>query len=147
MRHDPSCVRQNYLAILVAALACFVLEAVWYSAFLDAWLRGIGHNRQWLEKTGVSFPLQAVTALVSFAILAGCISAFTQLTGAQTALRGVRVAAALWVGCVLTTVATEYVFELRSYKIFSINTGFWLLAMILMGAIVGAWKKKDPKLK
>jgi len=27
-------VRQNYLAIVVAAIACFLFEAVWYSIFL-----------------------------------------------------------------------------------------------------------------
>jgi hypothetical protein len=30
----------------------------------------------------------------------------------------------------------------RTYKIFAINAGFWLIGMVLMGAIVGAWKKK-----
>jgi hypothetical protein len=48
----------------------------------------------------------------------------------------------LWAGCVLTTIAMEYVFEVRTYAIFSINAGFWLIGMMLMGAVVGAWKKK-----
>ena len=142
MPAGPPRVRQNYLAILVAAIACFVFEAVWYSAFLNAWLRGIGHTRQWLDATGVSLGLQCATALVSAAVLAATISAFTQLTGEHTARRGVKIAATLWACCVLTTMATEYVFEVRSYAIFSINAGFWLLGMMLMGAIVGAWKKK-----
>ena len=50
--------------------------------------------------------------------------------------------AMLWAGCVLTTIAMEYVFEVRTYAIFSINAGFWLIGMMLMGAVVGAWKKK-----
>jgi hypothetical protein len=135
-------VRQNFLAILVAAVACFLFEGAWYSLFLNAWLKGIGHTMEWLTVQGVSFPLQAATALASAAILAATISIFTQLTGAQTAWRGMKVASTLWVGCVLTTVATEYVFEVRTYAIFAINTGFWLIGMIIMGAIVGAWKKK-----
>jgi hypothetical protein len=135
-------VRQNYLAILVAAIASFLFEAVWYSLFLNAWLKGIGHSRHWLDTTGVSLWLQCGTALLAAALLAATISAFTQLTGAQTAWRGVKIAGALWAGCVLATLATEYVFEVRSYAIFSINTGFWLIAMALMGAIVGSWKKR-----
>lgn len=142
MPADQPRVRQNYFAILVAAIACFLLEALWYSVFLNPWLKGIGRTMDWLTAQGVSFPLQCATALVSAAVLATAISAFTQRTGAQTAWRGVKIAAALWAGCVLTTYATEYVFEVRSYAIFSINTGFWLLGMMLMGAIVGAWKKK-----
>jgi hypothetical protein len=139
---EPSRVRQNYLAVVVAAIACFLFEAIWYSAFLSAWLKGIGHNRQWLDTTGVSLWLQCGTALLAAALLAATISTFTQLTGAQTAWRGAKIAAALWAGCVLTTMATEYVFEVRSYAIFAVNAGFWLIGMMLMGAIVGAWKKK-----
>jgi hypothetical protein len=141
---ERPCVRQNYWAIVVAAIACFVFEAIWYTLFLNAWIRGIGRTMEWLEAQNVSFPLQAATALVCAAVLAATISAFTQLTGAQTAWRGLKMGAMLWAGCVLTTIATEYVFEVRSYSIFSINAGFWLLGMMLMGAIVGAWKKK-PK--
>jgi hypothetical protein len=142
MINELSRVRQNYLAITLAAVACFLFEAAWYSYFLQTWLDGIGRTQQWLDHTGVNLALQFGTALLSEAVIAGAISCVTQLTGPQTALRGMRVAALLWLGCVLTTWATEYVFEVRTYKLFAINTGFWLIGMVLMGAIVGAWKKK-----
>lgn len=135
-------VRQNYLAITLAAVACFLFEAAWYSYFIQAWLDGIGRTSSWLMASGVNPALQYATALVSAAILATAISCVTQLTGPQTALRGIRVAVLLWLGCVLTTWATEYVFEVRTYKLFAINTGFWLIGMVVMGAIVGGWKKK-----
>jgi len=56
-----------------------------------------------------------------------------------------KVAALLWLGCVMTTWATEYAFEVRTYKLFAINTFFWLFGMIIMGAIVGAWKKQGAE--
>ena len=135
-------VRQNYLAIAAAAVACFLFEAGWYSLFMQAWLKGIGRTSEWLMSTGVNPMLQYATALISAALIAMAISCVTQLTGPQTALRGMKVAALLWLGFILTTWATEYVFEVRGYAIFAINTGFWLIGMVLMGAIVGAWKKK-----
>jgi hypothetical protein len=135
-------VRQNYLAITLAAVACFLLEAAWYSFFIQDWLDGIGRTSAWLMATGVNPALQYATALLSAAVIAAAISCVTQLTGPQTALRGMRVAALLWLGCVLTTWSTEYVFEVHTYKLFAINTGFWLIGMVIMGAIVGAWKKK-----
>ena len=135
-------VRQNYWAILVAAIASFLFEAVWYSIFLQKWLDGTGRTMAWLVATGMSEALQYGTALVSAAVIATAISCVTQLTGPQTALRGIRVAAMLWLGFVVTTYATEYIFEVRPLSLFAINTGFWLLGMILMGAIVGGWKKK-----
>jgi hypothetical protein len=137
--------RHNYLAIAVAAVTCFLLFVAWYSIFLETWLAGIGHNREWLAGLDVSLPLQCVTALVSALLLAICISAFTQLTGPMTAMRGVKIAFGLWLGCVLTTRATQNVFEAHSYSHFALNTGFWLLAMTMMGAIVGGWKKAGAR--
>jgi|ERR1039458_1973050 hypothetical protein len=138
-------VRQNYLAIVVAAVACFLLEAAWYSFFMQGWLDGIGRTQAWLMSQGVNPALQYGTALVSAALIATAISCVTQLTGPQTALRGMKAAVLLWLGFVLTTYATEYVFEERTYSLFAINTGFWLIGMVVMGAIVGAWKKKGAE--
>ena len=135
-------VRQNYWAILVAAVACFLFEAGWYSLFMHSWLDGIGRTEQWLHSSGVNPLLQFAVALIAAAIIAASISRITQLTGPQTALRGIKVAALLWLGFVLTTMTTEYVFEVRPLSLYGINEGFWLLGMILMGAIVGGWKKK-----
>jgi len=136
-------VRQNYLAILVAAIACFLVEAGWYYHFLQPWLDGIGRTREWLTGPGALSPaLQYATALIAEALVATAISCVTQLTGAQTALRGVQVAGLLWLGFVLPIWSTEYVFEVRSISLLLINGGFWLLGMIVMGAIVGGWKKK-----
>jgi Protein of unknown function (DUF1761) len=136
-------VQQNFLAILVAAIACFLLEGVWYTVFEQAWLLGIGRTREFLMSLGVNPALQYGTAFLAAALSAAAISGVTQLTGAQTAARGAKVGAFLWFGLVLPTWATEYVFEVRSYALFAINTGVWLIGMVLMGAIVGAWKKKQ----
>lgn len=135
-------VRQNYLAILIAAIACFLLEAGWYSYFMDPWLNGIGRSRQWLMSQGVNPALQYGTALIAAVLVATAISCVTQLTGVQTAFRGIKVAVLLWLGFVLPIWATEYVFEVRTYALFAINTGIWLVGMVMMGAIVGAWKKR-----
>jgi len=121
-------VRQNYLAILAAAIACFLFEAGWYTLFMQTWLNGIGRTMQWLESAaGYNPALQYGTAFVSAAL---------------TAFRGIKVGALLWLGFVLTTCSTEYVFEERPYSLLAVNAGYWLLGMMLMGAIVGGWKKK-----
>lgn len=139
-------VQQNYLAVATAAAVCVVFLMIWYKIFLDIWLKGIGHNRLWLAETGVSLVLQYMTALVAAALVAATISAFTQMTGPQTAARGMKIAAGIWLGGVLGTRAVQNVFEVRSYAVFAVNAGFWLLAMMLMGAIVGGWKSRKQGL-
>jgi hypothetical protein len=135
-------VRLNYVAILVAAVANFLFEAVWYSLFMAAWESGIDRTEQWLMSHGPNMGLRFATALGSAAVMAAAISWVVQTTGPQTAWRGIKVAALLWLGFELTAYSTEYVFEVRPWSLLGINGGFWLIGMILMGAIVGAWKKK-----
>jgi hypothetical protein len=136
-------VRLNYVAILVAAIACFLFEAFWYSTFLQLWLDGIGRSREWMMSAAAGLPpLQYGTAILSAAVMATAISCVTQLTGPQTALRGMQVGALLWLGFVLTVLSTAYVFEVRPLSLLGIDAGFWFFGCITMGAIVGAWKKR-----
>jgi hypothetical protein len=138
---SESRVRQNYWAILVATLASFVIAATWYTVFLQPWLRGISRTMAALKATGVPEWAPYLVALVMAGMMAAAISCVTQLTGPQTAARGIRVGFLLWLGFVFTSLATEYAYEVRP-RLFAINAGYWLLSMMVMGFIVGGWKKK-----
>ena len=72
------------------------------------------------------------------AVLSICI----QATGEHTARRGILCAAVIWFGFVATSWAKAYIFEVRTFQIFAIYTGYYLIDLMLMGAIVGVWKKK-----
>ena len=146
MTADAASVRQNYWAILVASLACFIISAVWYTLFMNAWLSGTGRTMESITEAGKAAGLSTwmpyVIAFVCAVLMATTISCVTQLTGPQTAGRGVKTGALLWLGIVVPVWATEYVFEVRPLSLFGINAGFWLIGMTVMGAIVGGWKKK-----
>jgi hypothetical protein len=131
----------NYLAIAGAAVACFIVEIVWFGYFMRPWLSGLGDCSGWYSpKQHINPALQFGVAFVSQLVIATGVSFVTQLTGAWTATRGITTAACLWFAFVLTTWATEYSFELRPFNQLTINGGFWLIGMLAMGAIVGAWK-------
>jgi hypothetical protein len=122
--------RLNWVAILVAAIVSFLFEALWFSAFMTQWLTGIGRTKEWLMSAAGYNP----------ALLTVCI----QASGEQTARRGVLCAAVIWFGFIATSWATEYIFEVRTLQIYAINTGYLLFDLMIIGAIVGAWKKKSP---
>lgn len=136
-------VRQNYWAILLAALGCFLLESVWFTVFQRQWLAGIGRPPEWLNHVGNFLYLQSATALVAEALMAAAISRIIQMTGPQTAARGIRVGALLWLAFIFTTFSTEYVFEAKPLSVLAVNAGFWLAGACLMGGIVGGWKRKS----
>jgi Protein of unknown function (DUF1761) len=135
-------VKHNFVAILVAAIVNFLLEAAWYSGFYTTWLKGIDRTDEWLKLNSPNRALQFATALVASAVIAGVLSFIVQYSGPQTLLRGIKSGLLMWLGFVLTTWATEYVFEVRPFSLLLVNAGFWLVGMVLMGGIVGAWRAK-----
>ena len=136
--------RLNWVAILVAAIVSFLFEALWYSIFLNEWIAGIGRTNEWLHNTGVSPPVQYGVAILCSIVVAAVLTICIQASGEQTAVRGIVVAAVIWVGFIATFVAKEYIFEVRSLQLYAINTGYALIDYMIIGAIVGAWKKKSP---
>ena len=135
--------RLNWVAILVAAIASFIFEALWYSVFMNQWLAGIGRTREWLVSTGLNPSIQYATAILCSIIVAAVLTICIQASGEQTARRGIICGAVIWFGFIATGWATEYIFEVRSLQIFVINTVYALIDLMLIGAIVGAWKKKS----
>ncbi len=136
-------IRLNWVAILVAAIAAFIFEALWFSVFMNEWLAGIGRTREWLVGTGLNPAVQYATAILCSIIAAAVLSICIQASGEQTARRGVLCAAVIWFGFIATSWAKAYIFEVRTFQIYAIYTGYYLIELMLIGAIVGAWKKKS----
>ena len=134
-------VKQNYIANIVAAVAAFLIEAGWYSYFQREWLQGLGRTRAWLSGAGVNPALQYGAALLAAFFMATAISCVVQIGGRQTIFRGIGAGILLWLGFVVPAFATEYVFEVRTWQFFGITIGVWLASMIVMGAIVGVWRR------
>jgi Protein of unknown function (DUF1761) len=135
-------VRHFPLAIIVATLCYFGLGAVWFTVFRNAWLEGIGKTMEQLQASGVSPMLAYGVALLLTLALALFLSWLIQVTGPTTVARGVQVAVVLWFCTVFATFATEYAFEGRGVKILAITSGYCLVGMVLMGAVLGGWRQK-----
>jgi hypothetical protein len=135
--------RLNWVAILVAAIVSFLFEALWFSFFMKEWLIGIGRTEEWLKSAaGYNPALQYGTAILCSIIVAVVLTICIQASGEQTARRGILCAAVIWFGFIATGWAKAYIFEVRTLQIYAINTGYALIDLMIIGAIVGAWKKK-----
>jgi Protein of unknown function (DUF1761) len=133
----------NWVAILVAAIVSFIFEALWFSVFMNQWLAGIGRTMEWLVGNGLNPAIQYATAILCSIVVAAVLSICIQASGEQTARRGILCAVVIWFGFIATSWAKAYIFEVRTFQIYAIYTGYSLIDLILMGAIVGAWKKKS----
>lgn len=131
----------NIWAVVVGAVAYWMLGAAWFTTMQQPWLTSIGKTLEQVQKEGVNAGLAYGFAFLCNLIIAYVIGWVTVATGDQTLARGATIGAVLWVGLVATTIGTAFIFEARSFAGFWLTAGYPLVGMLLMGAIVGAWRK------
>jgi len=128
----------NYLAVVVGAVAGFALGWGWYTVFGKAWMTALGKSKEECEKGQRSLTpliIAAVSCLLMAWMLAGLMGHLANVT-----IRGGVISAVfVWIGFVLTTVATNHAFEGMKPLVTAIDAGHWLAVLILMGAIIGAF--------
>ncbi len=80
-----------------------------------------------------------VTDFLSGFVLAWILANVLKFTGAVGLIPGARVLFFLWLGFVATTLISTTVYEGRPIALFGINGAYWLISMLLMGGLIGAW--------
>jgi uncharacterized protein DUF1761 len=128
----------NWLAVLAAGISAFVLGGVWYSPALfgKAWMQENNFTIEFVQKGskakifGWSFLLALVMAVNLAMFLADSKTNFTWGMAAGF-LSGI------WVFC---GIAITALFEQKTARYIFINGGYQLVALSLMGAIMGAWR-------
>ena len=127
----------NYLAVLVAAFVPIVLGALWYSPllFADRWMRAVGRTREVLGDAALGYLLSAVGALVTSYALARIV----RWAEVDDIWNGALVGGLVWVGFVATVLAVTTYFGGKPRALWLIDAGYQLVALVLMGAIHGAW--------
>ena len=135
----------NYLAVLVAAVAGWILGAVWYSTFSKAWIAAQGKTMESLKaeqaaKVGqLSAILPFLLVFVANLIIAVMLYGIMKHVGPSTIRAGMISGAFCWFGFIATTVTVNYAFQGRKPMLTVIDTGYWLGVLLLTGAILGAF--------
>lgn len=127
----------NWLAILLAAVAAFVLGGAWYSPrlFGGAWMQDVGLTEESAAESNMAliFGGAFLLILVAAIFLGATIgNSGTWLTGLHTGL----VVGVAWVS---TAYGVTYLFERRPLRLFLVNAGYNVVLFALMGTIIGAW--------
>jgi hypothetical protein len=126
----------NWAAVLVAALINMGVGSLWYSKALFAkqWVKLTGKKD--MEGGGVGYAVAMAGALLQAWIMAH----FVAYASSTTFTDGVVTGFWLWLGFVAVTTATNIVFEGRSWKLWQINAGYFLVVLIINGGLLAAWR-------
>ena len=132
----------NYWAVLAAGVGAWIAGAVWYGVLGKHWLAALGKTKeQLMGPSGKPKPGPFVISFIADLILAFVLAGIVGAVGAGKAsiLAGIATGALMWTGFVVTTMAVNNAYAGRKTTLTVIDAGHWLLAMVVAGAIVGAF--------
>src|SRR5882724_11558632 len=136
----------NLAAILVAAVAAFMLGGLWYSPILFAnpWMVCHGYdptNKAQMEELRKKSPAPMyISAFIASLIAAVILSRLFSALLVHDVMRGVKIAFFVWLGFVATVQLTGTIAASKTMKLYFIDTGYQLVSYIIMGAILAAWR-------
>jgi hypothetical protein len=130
----------NYIAILVVGIFSFVLGAVWYSQplFAKQWMSSIGKTEEQL-KDGASAMTYVITFVV-WMIASYVLAVIVHYSGASTFGYGMLAGFLCWFGFFASLSLMMILFEQKTLKLWLINSGYVLVALLIGGGILAVWR-------
>ena len=131
----------NYWAVLMAAVAAWMVGALWYSVLGKQWMAAAGVGKTSINEAArsVSGFLPFILALVGAFVMAWMLAGIMGHLGDLTVKAGVISGAFCWFGFTIPAIVVNYVFARRSPWLIVIDGGYWLIALAIMGAIIGGF--------
>jgi hypothetical protein len=128
----------NWVAILISAAINMGLGAGWYGYFAQPWMEGNGFTKEEIEAD--NSPTPYVVAAINSVTMAFVLANVINWTGATGLLNGLLTGLLMWLGFTAFTMGSNHAFEGRGLKMWAINAGMYMVGLMIMGAIIGAWR-------
>ena len=131
-------VHVNYVAVIVATIAAFVLGWLWYSPllFYKPWMRLRGKDPV-AAMAGAKMPMgKLVIELLRCFVLSYVIARFVTLLGISSWMMAVHFGFMVWLGFPVIILTGSVLWENIPWKVAAIHAGDWLVKMLVIAIIV-----------
>jgi len=136
----------NIVAVLAAVAVNFILGFVWYAIlFAKVWGKEMGYDPHMRpdKKTMIKGMALMIVGNFLFAwVLAFYLAGWRYIPGAKEMaplVTGVDSAISVWIGFYVPVHLSRIVWEKHSWKLFSINSGYHLVATAVVAVILSYW--------
>ncbi len=129
--------RLNYLAIAAATVVAFIEGSLYYSPLMfgPLWMRLSGMDPSAVKVSSWAVVAELARDFVLTYVVARLVARLTDATWRSATGLGLW----LWVGFPLMLLSGSVMWQGVSWKIAAIHAGDWLVKLLLITAIVGAW--------
>jgi hypothetical protein len=129
----------NYWAVIVAALANYIIGTLWYSALF---------GKLWKSLSGISemkpSPAAIVLGLVGALLMSWVLDHALIFGNAYLKMSGIGAGLMCgffnWIGFIAPVTLGVVIYEKKSWKLWVLNNSYWLLSLLAMGTILSIWK-------
>jgi len=133
--------RTNYPAVVVAAIVYWLLGGLWYGVLFSKRLVDL-EPMIWKKASQANPVVPFIVSFLLELLIAYSLALLCIWRNANTVGRGASVGLLIWIGFVGPISFMNYMFEMRQKEVIAIHEFYPLAGLVLMGAILGAWKKK-----
>jgi len=130
----------NYLAVLAAGVFSYLLGTIWYSGklFAKPWREAVGKTESEIRMS--LKPVIYVITFVCWIIASYVLAVFVHYSKAGTFGYGMLAGFLCWFGFIACISLFMILFSGRPLKLWLINSGYTLIAFLIGGGIIAAWR-------
>ncbi|QFU15105.1 DUF1761 domain-containing protein [Microvirga thermotolerans] len=130
----------DYLAVLAAAVAAWLVGAAWYMALGKPWMAALGKTREELAgPTGKPSAGPFIVSFVAELAMAFVLAFFVVRLGPATLGSGITAGFLAWLGFVATSMVVNHSFSGARPMLTVIDGGHWLAVLLVEGIVIGAF--------
>lgn len=131
-------VEVTFFPILAAGIASLIIGFVWFHprVFGAAWMRLAGVTPESVEKGKRRMPLYAFVGLLASMLVAYVMNYFGIAWGVFDLTHAIELGIWCWIGFVAPTMLGMVLWEHRPFKLYLINTLYWLVSFVVMAIIL-----------
>ena len=126
------------LAIVIAAIANYLIATIWYALLFP---------KRWQKLTGITdmkpAPMMIVLSLIGSLVLSFVLyhsivfgDAYVRMSGIGGGLMGGFFG---WLGYIAPVTLMTKLYEKKPWGLWILDNGFWLISLLVMGAIQSFW--------
>lgn len=132
----------NITAVLAAAVVQMFLGFLWYGPFFGkTWMRLTGVSKDKIsESKKKGMKKIYLVAFLSSLVMAYVVANFVFFLNTQGVLEAMRLGFWIWLGFVATVMLGQVLWLDKSLKLYALDTGYYLLTLILTSIIVTVWR-------
>lgn len=135
----------NYVAVVAAAVVGMVAGYLWYGPlFGKVWMKEMGFKSDKMEDAakqgmGKTYGLMFVGLLFMAYILAHAEVFAGTYMGTKGPVLGLTTGFFNWLGFVVPVSMGTVLWDGKSWKLWKINSGYYLVTMLAMGVLLSVW--------